>query len=675
MAVKGLTIPIGADASDFNKEIKKMERNTKGIQKEVGLLSKSLSVEWDESRFVLAQQKAREAIQQTEVKAQALRDRLAALDEVGEDKQSAHYQKVRNELIKTETNAVLLKDKLEEINQLKMDRIVKSFEDTGAKIEGAGKKLTAFSATAAGILASFSAIGLSAISAADDIATQAAQINLNAEAMQKWNYIAMQTDVSQQDLQNGMMKTQAALSDLATNASSTGATALQRLGLSMEQAALGMDSNIDLIITKLSEIEDPVMQASIANELFGDRMGARFIPLLQSGAEGLQTLTEEFEAVGYMTNEQIENLAEFDNVMNRLKQIFTNLKNELGASLLPMMQMFAAFIEEKLVPIIRKFSDWFINLSEGQKNAIAGILAFVAALGPFLIIIGKMTSGVGGLIKTLGALKGALTTLSTHPIIAIIGVIAALIMYLYSVNEKFRESINGLISVLGEALAPILNTIMNLFNVLIDSLMPVINLISDTLTPIIDMLGDILSSLAPILTLTILPIQLMTKNLEVMMKFLSPLINLITKLANVISGVLANAMDFITKKVGNVVNTVVGWIEKVVNWIIDKINWLIDKLNSLGEYVGITLDKIDNVSFKNGFEVDVKHAVKPTEPVISQTEQVIKSSDTSSIPQSITNNDYSKKDIKVEVIVQNYAEEVDVDEMVRQINLKLAEQM
>ena len=85
--------------------------------------------------------------------------------------------------------------------------------------------------------------------------------------------------------------------------------------------------------------------------------------------------------------------------------------------------------------------------------------------------------------------------------------------------------------------------------------------------------------------------------------------------------------------------------------------------------------KIDNVSFKNSFEVDVKHAVKQPEPIISQTEQVIKSSDTSSIPQSITNNDYSKKDIKVEVIVQNYAEEVDIDEMVRQINLKLSEQM
>src|SRR5690554_472164 len=399
MAVQGLTVPIGADASKFNKEIRGMERNTRNLQREVGDLSKALEIEWDEKRFVLAQEKAKQAVEQTDVKVQALKDRLKELDETGTSKTSNHYQKIERDLIKAESQAVLLKDKLEEINNLKMDRLAKNFEETGAKIEGAGKKLTAFSAAAAGILASFSAIGLSAIKSADDIATQAAQINLNAEAMQKWNYIAMQTDVSQQDLQNGFVKTQKALADFSTETSSTGATALQSLSLSMEQAAQGMDANIDLIITRLSEIEDPVMQASIANELFGQRMGAKFIPLLQSGAEGLQELSKEFEAVGYMTNEQVNNFAEFDNVMNRLRQMFTNLKNEIGVALLPVMQTLANIIEEKIVPAIRRFTDWFKDLSESQMLAITGTLAFVAALGPALLIIGKMTSGIGGLIR------------------------------------------------------------------------------------------------------------------------------------------------------------------------------------------------------------------------------------------------------------------------------------
>ena len=218
MAVRGLTIPIGADASQFNKEIKKMDKNTRGLKYEVSNLAKALDVEWDSSRFELAQKKAQEAISQTDVKAQTLKDRLKALDELGESKQSNHYQKIQSDLIKTQTEAVLLKQKLDEINNLKMDRLVKNFEDAGSKIEGAGKKLSAFSAAAAGLLASFGAIGLSAVSTADDIATQAAQINLNAEAMQKWNYIAMQTDVSQQDLQNGFTKTQKALADLSTGA-------------------------------------------------------------------------------------------------------------------------------------------------------------------------------------------------------------------------------------------------------------------------------------------------------------------------------------------------------------------------------------------------------------------------------------------------------------------------
>jgi len=628
MAVRGLTIPIGADATQFNKEIKKMEQNTKGLQKEVGALAQALDIEWNEDRFVLAQQKAREALQQTEVKAQALRDRLQYLEEVGTDKQSAHYQKIRSELIQTETQAVLLKEKLEEINKLKFETLTKSFEETGAKIESAGKKLSVLSATAAGILASFSAIGLSAISAADDIATQAAQINLSAEAMQKWNYIAMQTDVSQQDLQNGMMKTQAALSDLATNASSTGATALQRLGLSMEQAALGMDANIDLIITRLSEIEDPIMQASIANELFGDRMGAKFIPLLQSGAEGLQTLTEEFEAVGYMTNEQVNSLAEFDNVMNRLKQIFTNLKNEIGASLLPIMQMLATFIEEKIVPAIRNFSNWFTNLSDTQKSSIASILGVVAALGPFLVIVGKMTSGIGGVVKSLGGLQSAFTSLSSHPIIAIIGVIVALMALMYAKNEEFRNSINNLVSTLSSSFAPILKTVMDLLGKIFNAIVPIIDLIAKMLIPVI----------------------------------------------NILSKGIGGAFDFINKTI----QATLQFIEDFINTIIDGINFLIKKINSVGKLVGLTIDEIDKVDFTSNLTDKASSSLETTpttENAISSIQDTLKYNNIPYTPQNITNNDYSNKEIKVEVIVQNYAKEVDVDEMVRQINLKLAEQM
>ena len=52
----------------------------------------------------------------------------------------------------------------------------------------------------------------------------------------------------------------------------------------------------------------------------------KIIPLLNSGAQGLRELTEEFEAVGYMSNEQVKSLAEFDNIMNRLKQMIGNFK-------------------------------------------------------------------------------------------------------------------------------------------------------------------------------------------------------------------------------------------------------------------------------------------------------------------------------------------------------------
>ena len=52
-----------------------------------------------------------------------------------------------------------------------------------------------------------------------------------------------------------------------------------------------------------------------------------------------------------------------------------------------------------------------------QKTTMITTLAFIAALAPALIIIGKMTAGVGGLIKMFSNLSNSLTALSAHPAI------------------------------------------------------------------------------------------------------------------------------------------------------------------------------------------------------------------------------------------------------------------
>lgn len=675
MAVRGLTIPIGADASEFNKEIKKMDKNTRELKKETGYLAKALDVEWDSSRFELAQKKAQEAIAQTDVKVQALKDRLQTLDEAGEDKGSPHYQKIKNELIKAQTEAVLLKQKLDELNNLKIDRLVKSFDEAGSKIEGAGKKLSAFSAAAAGILASFSAIGLSAVSAADEISKISSQLNISAESLQRWQYAAMQTNVEFDELRDSFITVQAEVGKLARGEIDKASLALMELGFTAEDAVAPMEKNFEKIVNALSAVEDPAQRALISTKLFGESAAARIGPLLQIGAAGLAELTSEFEAMGYMTNEQVESLREFDNTMNRIKASLSAVKNTIGVSLIPVMEGIANMIQDKVVPAIQNLSNWFSSLSDNQKNFLFGSLAAIAALGPALIIIGKMTAGVGGLIKTFNGLGKALTFLSAHPIIAIIGVIAALIATLYSTNEKFRESINSLISSLGDALAPVLDTLMGLFNTLLDAITPIINMLGDILTPVIDTLSDSMALLAPVIQLVTLPIQALVKALTFVLSFLQPIIKLITSLSNILTSVLGKALDWITNKISSILSKITGWIEDGINWIIDKVNWLIDKINILGKVLGFEIDRIEKLDFSPSFNAKIEEGASEKLEPSQKAQQAITNIPQSSYQTTNIDNDYSTKHITVNLTIQNYGGELDYDDVINQINLRLAEQM
>lgn len=670
-AFKGLTITIGADTKQFNREMKAVDRSIKETNKQVNELQKSLELEFSAERFAEAQRLAQEAIQGTQVKAQALRDQLKFMEEAGTDKTNQNYQKLQTELIKTETQAVILKKRLEEINNLRIEHIAKQFEKVGQGITKAGQALTPFSAAAAGVLGGLAAIGASTVKSADDLATFAARVNLSAEELQKWQYVAMQTDVSNDELQMGLTKTQSAFGSLAKGELDVASKALLDLGFSAEQAAQGMEANFDQLVQRLAGIEDPILQAAYANDIFGERMGSKLIPLLKAGGDGLAALSEEFKSFGTLSNEQINNLAEFDNVMNRIKFSFKTIKDQIGSALLPVMQQLAGFIQESVIPAVQRMSEWFSNLSTGQQQVLLGTLAFVAALAPALLIIGKLTTGMGALVKGIGGISKALTFLSAHPIIAVIAAVAALVIYLYNTNEQFRESINTLVSTLGAALMPILDILMSSLNSVIQAIMPLINLIGDVLTAAIQTLMVVMKPFLGLFTNVLIPI------LNFALKIFGSLINLIigplTKAMEWLAGLYIKVFEGVQDFIGKTLN----FIEKAINKSIDFVNKIIREINKLGDVLGFTIKELNNVKLQAEMGVTYSGSSQkvPDTTVADITPaQAIGQTPATPLPSVVTNNDYSNKNVSISVTVENYAREVDVEDMIRKINTKLAEQ-
>tara|TARA_R100000700_G_scaffold3449_1_gene6488 strand:- start:476 stop:2467 length:1992 start_codon:yes stop_codon:yes gene_type:complete len=119
-----------------------------------------------------------------------------------------------------------------------------------------------------------------------------------------------------------------------------------------------------------------------------------------------------------------------------LKNKFMDLTEQIGARLLPVVTKFAEF----LVGLLEKFD----KLDEGTKDNIVTFGLIVAAIGPILILIGKLSVGLAAASKAFAALN---LIMKANPIGVVITVIAALIgylVYLYNTNQNVRASIKGL---------------------------------------------------------------------------------------------------------------------------------------------------------------------------------------------------------------------------------------
>ena len=88
----------------------------------------------------------------------------------------------------------------------------------------------------------------------------------------------------------------------------------------------------------------------------------------------------------------------------QMKNQLGDLAEELGMRLMPYVNQFVGFMKE----LIKKFDE----LTNSQKDNIVKWALIIAAIGPALIIFGKLVVGVTGLIKLFAALRIALLATS-----------------------------------------------------------------------------------------------------------------------------------------------------------------------------------------------------------------------------------------------------------------------
>ena len=471
--IKSVSVKIGADTKDFIDGLKKADKEIASTAKTAKELEKGLKLDFNEKNFLQAQKQIQSALDQTKDKAQQIRDKLKFLEESGKVN-TADYERLELELAKTETNAAKLEAKLKEINKIKVDAATKGFTDLSKSLETAAKNTTALSVAAGGLIAGMTKLAKDAVKTGDEIATNADKYNLSAEALQRWNYIAMQSDVSSEVLYKSMVKTRDAVGTKMAGQVNNATKAIEALGVSLENVQSD-EQAFNQIVGALSNIKNSTEQAYYANEIFGEKIATELTPLLHQGSDALNEYAQEFEQVGYLSNEQVADLAKFDNAMNKVNAQFQNAKTQLGMALLPVYQTLANLLENHIVPAIRKVTNWFDGLSENTKKVITGVLLLTTALAPMLL-------GMSKIVGILPKIKAGLDALFTGNSVALaITVISGLLAYLYTTNEKFRKSVNNLVSILGRALGAVFTPLANILETVLKLVQPLIDLLGNQL--------------------------------------------------------------------------------------------------------------------------------------------------------------------------------------------------
>lgn len=320
------------------------------------------------------------------------------------------------------------------------------------------------------------------------------------DAMEKWGFYATEaaTTVDQAKVDQQMLRVQkaslaadkaqqaynAAVSKYgsesieASNAASTLSikqTELTSANEALTQLQQGTTENVRLYNKALQNEDGSMKSLRETMDFLRKTMGG------MSEAEQTQAATAIFgkEAMSGMLaiinasdadyNKLIKNIDNCDGAAETMAETMQdNLSGQLTTLQSALQELAIAFGEilmpyiRKVVTVIQEFVKKLNGMSEGQKKVVATIALIVAAIGPLLIMIGKIATGVSAvtkvmskaktLVKTIeiigkikSALSGLLAVIPGGWIGAlIVGAIAGLVI-LYTKCEWFRDGVNAIV--------------------------------------------------------------------------------------------------------------------------------------------------------------------------------------------------------------------------------------
>ena len=301
----------------------------------------------------------------------------------------------------------------------------------------------------------------------------------NVDAAETGNVLGLitkkgqETGISVDNLMDSLQKNGATFKEMGLNmVQSTNLLAqFEANGVNAETAVAGLrksikkytdegksvDEALAITIKSIKDASNETEALSIAQEVFGTKGASEMATAIREGRIDLESLSSSMEEYGSVVEDTFNATQD---PWDEAKVATNNLKlaaADLGTTLLGSLQPTIT----KVVNKIKEFTQWFKNLNQNQKETIIKVAAVVAAIGPALIIFGKVATTISTIISVVGkigpavkAAKAAFSAfnavLAANPIILVVTAIAAVIAILVTLYKKCEWFRNGVNAIWGE---------------------------------------------------------------------------------------------------------------------------------------------------------------------------------------------------------------------------------
>ena len=335
-------------------------------------------------------------------------------------------------------------------------KLAKGLKAAGTKLKSWGKDVSGigmkvFEAGAAvkgalgGAAAVFAEIGA-------ELAHMSERTGIGVESLSQLKYAADQSGVGMEDFETSIKKMQKTLGQ-ASIGNKQAQDSLRHLGLDIRDLInLSPEEQFEAIAAKIAAIPNPAQRAAAAMSIFG-KNGTAILPMLSKGADGINALKQEADALGLtMSKDDAESALTLNNSMKTVWATLKGVAVAVGSALAPTLIELAknaASVIGTVVNWIKQNRGLIVTVSTAATAVIA-IGAAIAGVGYAIAIAGPALSGLAIGIGAVGSTLAAVASVFGF-ILSPIGLVIAAVIAIGAYFLETSGVIDDAIAWLGES--------------------------------------------------------------------------------------------------------------------------------------------------------------------------------------------------------------------------------